>query len=555
MKHVLLISIVFFGFILRFYSLGDIPAGFHRDEAFFGYNSYSLLKTGSEITGDFLPLHLSSYLYSPAGYSYLTIPFIILFDLNEFSVRFASALFGSLSVVLMYFLSLKLFQGYKNREYIALVSSALLAFAPWHINLSRTATENTIVVFLLLIGLISFFRWKEKQSLVYLLGTFLLFFGTFFLYQAPRAFFPLFVPILFLTLAYKNLHKQRFIILGLYFLTVIVPLVFVLNSSNLSLRISSLSITKTPETELVLSEDIHRDGQELVTPFLTRAFHNKALHISDQFLKNYFSHLGFSFLFTDAGFPDRYRIPHVGLLLLSILPFLMYGSYALIRDNKLLAFFLIGWALVSPVGSALTFDDVPNLQRTLFMLPPLIFVSSFGILDLYAKFHKKKFIIVGFLLVFTISTSFLFARYMHQYYVHGPSYHPWYRNDGYRQLVTSVNSRMSSYKYVVITNRESAPAIFFLFFSKYDPTLFQAETKNTDTIDYDRINFGKYIFSLEECPAREVDKDNNLVLTFEEEVLYVNSGLCDKFETLSVVDTIKRRDGSNVFFVVKQKET
>src|SRR5438477_13015460 len=97
------ILIIFLGFSLRFYKLGEVPVGFHRDEAFFGYNAYSILKTGREMAGNVLPLHLQSLLYSPAGYSYASIPFIFLFGLNEFAVRFAGALFGSLTIIIVYF--------------------------------------------------------------------------------------------------------------------------------------------------------------------------------------------------------------------------------------------------------------------------------------------------------------------------------------------------------------------------------------------------------------------------------------------------------------------
>jgi 4-amino-4-deoxy-L-arabinose transferase-like glycosyltransferase len=79
-KEKLLVILLFFiAIILRFYRLGSVPVGFHRDEAFLGYNAYSLLRTGRDMSGNFLPLHFESFIYSPGGYSYFTIPGIILF--------------------------------------------------------------------------------------------------------------------------------------------------------------------------------------------------------------------------------------------------------------------------------------------------------------------------------------------------------------------------------------------------------------------------------------------------------------------------------------------
>ena len=97
------ILIILVGVILRFYRLGEVPRGFHRDEAFLGYNGYSILQTGKDMSGNRLPLHLESFIYSPAGYSYFSIPFIKIFGLNEFSTRAASAFFGTLTVLVTYF--------------------------------------------------------------------------------------------------------------------------------------------------------------------------------------------------------------------------------------------------------------------------------------------------------------------------------------------------------------------------------------------------------------------------------------------------------------------
>ena len=59
---ILLVIIFIIGILLRFYRLGDVPFGFHRDEAFLGYNAYSILQTGADMSGNFLPLHLKSFL-------------------------------------------------------------------------------------------------------------------------------------------------------------------------------------------------------------------------------------------------------------------------------------------------------------------------------------------------------------------------------------------------------------------------------------------------------------------------------------------------------------
>src|SRR3989338_6436258 len=119
---------------LRLYRLTDFPPGLYSDEASYGYNAYSILTTGRDEWGKFLPLTIQSFGdYKPPMTAYLTIPSIAVFGLNEFAVRFPSALIGILSILLIYLLTKEIF---KSRS-IALLVAALLAISPWHIHFSR----------------------------------------------------------------------------------------------------------------------------------------------------------------------------------------------------------------------------------------------------------------------------------------------------------------------------------------------------------------------------------------------------------------------------------
>ena len=150
------------------------------------------------MNGIALPLHLKSFLYSPAGYSYASIPFIAAFGLNAFSVRFASALFGTLTILLTYFLVRELFKSSRLTSYISLLTSLLLAVSPWHLNLSRTATENTLAVFFITLGTLLYLLWHRNQRFIMLLASFVSF-AISSLSTRPRGMFlPLFIPVLLL---------------------------------------------------------------------------------------------------------------------------------------------------------------------------------------------------------------------------------------------------------------------------------------------------------------------------------------------------------------------
>ena len=91
-KTKLILLIIFiFSLLIRLSYCQTIPLLW--DEAALGYNAYSIIQTGRDEYGQFLPLIFKSFGdYKPGFYVYLTIPFIKIFGLNEISVRFPSIL-------------------------------------------------------------------------------------------------------------------------------------------------------------------------------------------------------------------------------------------------------------------------------------------------------------------------------------------------------------------------------------------------------------------------------------------------------------------------------
>ncbi|MBI5449516.1 glycosyltransferase family 39 protein [Candidatus Gottesmanbacteria bacterium] len=543
---VFLLLILILGSFLRFYKLGWSPVGLHRDEAFLGYNAYSILKTGKDMNGITMPLHIKSFLYSPAGYSYTSIPFIALFGLNAFSVRFASALIGTLTIIIAFFLTQELFRSSRPASHISLLASLLLAISPWHLNLSRTATENTLAVFFVSLGVLLYLLWYKNKIHIMLLVSFASFFFTLIIYQAPRAFLPLFIPVLLLFYRAKSRLPYVF-----FFLTILFPLFFIFRSPALSLRLQTVSLFSTQETQLQIDEVLREDGVTLQPRIITRIFHNKIIGYSQQFLQNYFAHFSYPFLFTDKGLPDRYRIPNQGLLYLIELPFLLIGLYTLIKTRASYSRLLLAWIFLAPIGSALAFDDVPNLQRTLLIFPALSITVALGLIAWLNWLTKVKNSFVLLFIYSIISLLFIFnvTAYLHAYYIHQPVHRPWSRHEGYQDLVSRVNTLLPKYQRVIVTDRQSAPTIFFLFFSAYDPEKFHNDTRSSTFPDYDRIAFANYEFSQEECPLQQ--NKNSGGNTGKPGILYVNFGTCKPVEGTKELEAIHRGDSSIVFRILK----
>src|SRR5438046_3421794 len=110
-SKVFLIAILFIASLLRLWNLGSVPPSPDWDEVALGYNAYSIMQTGRDEYGKFMPIVLQSFDdYKPAIYIYSIIPLIPVFGLDIIAVRLPSAVFGILTVLATYFLVMELFK-------------------------------------------------------------------------------------------------------------------------------------------------------------------------------------------------------------------------------------------------------------------------------------------------------------------------------------------------------------------------------------------------------------------------------------------------------------
>ncbi|MBI3485372.1 glycosyltransferase family 39 protein [Candidatus Daviesbacteria bacterium] len=177
------------GGFLRFYHLTSNPPSLNIDEVAYGYDAYSILKTGRDQYGNFLPLFFKSVGdYKNPILIYSMVPSIYLFGLNEFSVRFSSALAGTLSIPLLYFL----ISSVLKKKKIALLGSMLITISPWHIYYSRFASDHLMGLFFLIIGAWFFQKMLDQGKLWWILSAFFLSISV-YTYHSQRVFIPLFV--------------------------------------------------------------------------------------------------------------------------------------------------------------------------------------------------------------------------------------------------------------------------------------------------------------------------------------------------------------------------
>src|SRR3989338_10048432 len=156
---IFLLLLTILGGFLRSYKNTENPISLSIDEVSFGYNAYSILKTGRDEYGKFLPLTFKSTGdYKNPVPIYLMVPSIALFGLNEFSVRFPTALIATLSIPLFFLF----FMEVTWSRAVSLVGVLLLTFSPWHIYYSRYVSDHLIAATLVILGVLCFLRMLNK---------------------------------------------------------------------------------------------------------------------------------------------------------------------------------------------------------------------------------------------------------------------------------------------------------------------------------------------------------------------------------------------------------
>ncbi len=136
---------------LRVAGLGIFPdgKGLNQDEAFAGYEAYSLLHYGIDSHGYSFPVYLVAWGSGMnALETYCMIPFIAIFGLTPLAIRLPQAILGCVTVYVFYKLLKK-----EHSEEIALAGMAFLAITPWHLMLSRWGLESNFLPGFLLLGL------------------------------------------------------------------------------------------------------------------------------------------------------------------------------------------------------------------------------------------------------------------------------------------------------------------------------------------------------------------------------------------------------------------
>ena len=505
----ILFAIIFLAAILRFYNISNLPPSLGWDEAALGYNAYSLSIDGRDEFGRRLPLdYLESFGdFKPPMYSYLALIPIKLFGLNEFGVRFPSALFGTISVLLTFFVVREVFR----KDGLALLSSLFLAISPWHIMLSRGAFEANVASFFIILGTLLFLIALKRKP-VFLVFSAVSFALSLYTFNSARVFVPVFTMTLGLIFLKELLKIKKELVLSIIVgVIILIPLANFLFSSQASLRYKEVNIFSDSNIVKISNQEIANDGNTI----FAKIIHNRRVYYAREYIKHYLDNLNPNFLFIKGDGNPRFSIQDVGQMYLWDLPFLIFGILFLFKKREGFWIIIPVWLLLGIVPAAFA-RETPHALRIESSLPTFQIITAYGLIVLAGYIKRYKKLIYTFLAVFLFLNVFYFLHGLFAHYAREYSSEWQYT---YKEVVPYLEKEKANYDRVYFTDKLGRPYVFFLTYGK----IFPKEFRNSSNISREALGFvhvnalGKYEF-LSDVSGSIKNSGNNLFVDIPQNV-------------------------------------
>lgn len=466
-----IIIVLAFAFFFRVYRLDSLPASLFGDEVDASYHAWSLATTGRDYYGHFLPSYIQSLSEWRAPLTmYAIAPFVGLLGPSNFSARLPMAIYGTLSILLVYLITNLLFAKQKTKFPIGLVAAIVLALNPWHLHYTRNAVEQPPLFLLTLLGVYLYLKAKEKPVLYAV--SLLSFILTFYTYSVANLATPVVIGLLLFCFPpkVKELINKKTIVSILVCSLAVLPIAYQIFFGQAAGRFKLINIASDKQ---VLDQIVFdRNRPWLTNPLLEKIFNNSATAIGGEFIKNYFTALSPQFMFISGDPIYRQQVDHFGAFLLVLAPFFYLGLYLVVKNisDRRHLFFLL-WLLIIPMGSSLTQGGGNHASRLFLMIFPLTLITALGINHLFGLVREKYRPLIWLVVLVAIAANF--SAYWYRYTSHYAyeSSHVW--QYGYEPLFKESRDLIKNANRVFINNN-AEPVLYRLgYFLPVYPVDFQ----------------------------------------------------------------------------------
>lgn len=456
-QKTILVLIILITVATRFIGLDHSPPHLSNDEISVAYDAYSVSKTLRDEHNHFLPLSFQSHgTYKAPLAIYMTIPTTVLLGNHEYSARLPSAIFGSLTVLI---LGLLVYELTKNLS-LALLTSLVLSITPWHIYTSRMALESNIALFFVVTGIWLFFRGLNRNSHLLTLASFVCFALSIYGYHTEWGLTPIILASLIFLNRKVTFRKPVYYIGALLFLVLTAP-IFINFFYN-------LGTTARASTEIIFKE-IN----------LERALKDSGLNsfqkgqiILHAIMGSYSSYVNFGHLFFDGLNLMPYSDPYQSGLFLS--PFLLcfiIGFFGVKKIFKNHSNFIFIWIITAPLIPTFT-QGGPNHIRNLVSVAPYTVIISLGCLAVWNYLKNRRLLLI--LALATVLLSFFYFCLI--YFFHFPIQAGENFQYGYKQIAQYIKIHYDEYEKIIIDPKfgehrryDGVPHLYIPYFTSLDP--------------------------------------------------------------------------------------
>lgn len=499
------ISIVVIVYFTRFYSLDRFPPHLTIDEVAIGYNAFSLLKTGGDEWGNYLPASFRSVGdYKAPTLVYLTIPFVSAFGLTEFATRLPVAIFSAFSVFLFWLLVSRYL--FKKQPLLAYLSTLIFSLSPWLIPFSRSGFESIVALAFLLINLIFAFEFRNSGKLTHFFWMYTFAFISATTYHSAKIVVPL-LNLSFLILDYKfftECLKKWFS--RQYSASVFASLIFATMSISF-VCLYVLGVGGSRASMTMLSKDFDY-ARALLPTFMDNPFSwfTSSFGLLSLWYKRFLEYFSARFYLSSGLGLATPGHPGQGVLYAIEYPFFVLGIILLIFKKKLLSTlnldgfilkFLTIWLLVSLIPASITNNSLHAL-RTLNAVPVVSILISLAVGYILGQLKNRVLI---FIFVFAITAGYIVGiiRFVDYFTVHYPHELSETRSYGWKEISIFARDHHHEYDRVYVDPRfgtegpytYGVPYLYLLFYSEYDPHKYQTgEKRHTGSTDFENYIFG-----------------------------------------------------------------
>lgn len=482
-KNYILIFIIAVAILLRTVGLNNMPPSLYGDELTAAYDSYSILKTGHDQKGNFLPITFELGGSRPAGYIYASVPFVWALGPTALGIRMLSVLSGLGIVILMFLLGRKLFN-----SRVGILAAFLMAVSPWDLTLSRGGFETHFALFLTVGGIYSLLLSKTKPWAILITAT------TFALAINTYSTYKLTVPLMTLLLIwflkdFKLYFGKTYL---KYTCASIIVLLFtgalLLNQAVFAgseARFTSINVFGQKEIAGQISRNVNIERSisglpNKIKPF----FYNKNNEYFNLIFNSYLDNFSLDFLFIKGDENPRHNMAEVGEFYIGEMVLMLVGLIVLSQQKRKMGL-VIAWVMIAAVPASLML--VPHALRSSLMLPPLVLLSALGANSLIGQKKLSKNIPLALITV-VIAVQFVF--YIQKYYLLVPVQFRQFWSYSAKQASQLAIENSDSYDLVIITDRVDSIEFAYPVYAKVDPR--EVIAQNEQQTSLGRYQFRKY---------------------------------------------------------------